>query len=284
MLTSLKLVSGDREMILLPRAGLKVQGLDVPQAAPREQVEARTDDDGEDDTTEYYGAASCSLELLAEQTPEAFRAELDAFLHPRTRPYLVAEDDEWAQARRLRLRVTQRTDPRTTQLPRTMRRIQVQWRVPDGVWEAAEPTTVPDIGADVPSTVGRTYPKTYPWAYTPTMSVGASLVTNLGLIPSHFVARLYGPCTAPRLVNETLGEEIAFTSDLALDAGEYVEIDTRDKTAYLLSMPGVSRLNQIDFAVTSWWRIEPGEQQIRYAPASASAGAAAQIEYRPAWL
>lgn len=282
MLTSLKLVSGDREMILLPRAGLKVQGLDVPQAAPREQVEPRVDDDGECDTTSFFGATSCSLELLAEQTPELFRSELDAFLHPRTRPYLVATDDEWAQARRLRLRISQRTDPRTTQLPRTMRRIQVQWRVPDGVWEAAEETTVPDIGADVPATTGMSFPMSFPVSFAPTMSVGTQIVTNVGAVPSHFTARLYGPCTGPALYNQTTGEVIAFTSALVLGAGEYVEIDTRDRTAYL-NGGTVSRLNQIDFTATSWWRLEPGDNELRYAPTSASAGAAAVITYRPAW-
>lgn len=85
-------------------------------------------------------------------------------------------------------------------------------------------------------------------------------------------------------MNETTGEEITFTSALVLAAGEYVEINTRDRSAYLLSMSSVSRLTYIDFTVTSWWRLEPGAQQVRYAPAVSAAGSVAVITYRAAWL
>jgi hypothetical protein len=68
-----------------------------------------------------------------------------------------------------------------------------------------------------------------------------------------------------------------------LGAGEYVEIDTRARTADLMSLSN-SRLNLLDFAVTSWWRIEPGDNQIRYNPTISDAGSAAVITYRPAWL
>lgn len=282
MLTSLKLVDGSHELVLMPRDGLKVQGLDVPLAEVREVTEPRTDDDGEHDTTALFGATSCTLELFVEKDPEQFRAELDQFLHPRSRPYLVAADDEWAQERRLQLRVAQRTAPRTVELPYTMRRIQVQWRVPNGVWEAATESQVV-ISADVPATTGRSYPKEYPWSYAATMSVGASMVTGDGLLPVHFVARLYGPCEGPRLVNETTGAAIVFTSDLVLSAGEYVEISTRDRTACLLSVSQQSRLNYIDWESTTWWQITPGDQLVRYAPVTASAGAAAEITYRPIW-
>jgi hypothetical protein len=50
------------------------------------------------------------------------------------------------------------------------------------------------------------------------------------------------------------------------------------------SASAVDRLGSLDFTLTSWWRIEPGSQQVRYAPGTVSAGAAAVIEYRPSWL
>lgn len=285
MLTSVKLVDGDREMVLMPRQdqGVYVQGLDVPSPEVRAVTENRTDDDGEVDETELFGSRACSLELLVTEQPRLVEDELSRFLHPRSRPYLVVKDDEWAQARRLRLRVAQWSAPLTVELPRSARRIQAQWQAPDGVWEAADLVTE-TISADMPGTAGRTYPRAYPYAYPATLAAGASVIVNDGGTPSHYTARLYGPCVGPRLTNETTGETIAFTADLVLGAGEYVEISTRDRTAYLNGNSALSRLNVIDFDVTSWWRVEPGEQQVRYAPAVVFAGAAAVIDYRPAWL
>jgi hypothetical protein len=131
---------------------------------------------------------------------------------------------------------------------------------------------------------GFSLPVSLPFAMTATASTGATVISNLGAVPSHFTARLYGPAAGPRLTNETTGEEIAFTSGLVLGPGEYVEVDTRDRTAVLLSIADASRLSFVDFATTSWWRIEPGDNQLRYAAESLEPGAAAVITYRPAWL
>lgn len=283
-LTSVKLVDGSREMILLPRMtdGVRLTGIDVPFPSVREVVEDRTDDDGTDDDTELFGARAASVDLLVSKNPRAVEDELSRFMHPRIRPYLVVDDDEWSGARRLRLRCEQYSALLTVELPQHMRRIQAQWKAPDGVWEAAEEITE-TVNADVESTDGRTYPKSYAWSYPATLATGAALVTNVGSIPSHFVVRLYGPCTGPRLINETTGEQIRFKTALSLSAGQYVEVSTRDRSANLLSTDN-SRLNLVDFETTSWWRLEPGENKIRYAPASSSGGAAAQIIYRPSWL
>jgi hypothetical protein len=286
MLTSVKLVDGAREMILLPRTagGVFLQSLDAPMPAVRESAEDRTDDDGTRDTTTLFGARACSIELLVTESPRAIEDELSRFLHPRSRPFVVVEDDGWPQARRLGLRVDQFSAPLTLDTARwDGRRISVGWKVPSGVWEGEEAVTE-TISADIATTDGRTYPKSYPWSYPTTLASGATIVGNLGSIPSHFSVKLYGPCTGPRLINGATGEEITFTSALSLSAGEYVEVDTRERTALALSTAGASRLGYLDFAATSWWRIEPGDNPIRYVPATAEAGAAAVITYRPAWL
>lgn len=285
-LTSVKLVDGSREMILLPRMteGVRLTGLSAPYPDLREVVEDRTDDDGTRDTTALFGARAVSIELLVTKNPRIIEDELSRFMHPRVRPYLVVEDDGWSQARRLRLRAAGMDAALDVDLPQRMRRIQAQWRAPDGVWEAAE-ATEETVTADVDAGgVGISLPVELPFAFEETTETGASVVTNPGAAPSHFVARLYGPCTAPSLVNETTGEQITFTSGLVLSAGEYVEIDTRERTATHLSNTGLSRLAFVDFAATSWWRLEPGENKIRYAPRPVSPGAAAVITYRPTWL
>lgn len=286
MLTSVKLQDGAREMVLLPRQddGIFVQGLSAPMPEVREVAENRTDDDGVRDSTLLFGSRAVSVELLVTQNVRAVEDELGRYLHPRSRPFLVVDDDGWSAPRRLGLRVSQFDKPLELGLAQVdARKISVGWVAPDGIWEAAESVEETVLG-DLASATGRTYPRTHPWAYEATLSAGASQVTNLGSVPSHFVARLYGPCTAPALLNETTGETLAFTSGLVLGAGQYVEVDTRDRTAYLLSSLSASRLTFIDFTRTSWWRIEPGQQQIRYAPGQTSAGAQAVITYRPSWL
>ncbi|WP_242890285.1 phage distal tail protein [Actinomadura litoris] len=285
MLTSVRLVDGAREMNLLPRQdqGVYLQGLDAPMPSVREVAEDRTDDDGSRDTTSLFGARACSIELLVTSGARAVEDELSRFLHPRSRPYLVVEDDEWSQPRRLGLRVDQFSAPLGVDLPRRARKIQAQWKCPDGVWEAADLASS-TVGADVVEQVGFSLPFSLPFSLVTTVSTGAATIGNVGAVPSHLVARLYGPCSGPSLRNETTGEEITFLPTLALAVGEYVEIDTREQTAYLLSMSTASRLNYIDFAQTSWWRLEPGDNEIRYAPSGVTGAAAAVIEYRPAWL
>lgn len=286
MLTSVKLVDGSREMILLPRqsAGVFLQAIEAPMPEVREVAENRTDDDGTRDTTELHGARACSIEVLVTQSPRAVEDELSRFMHPRLRPYLVVEDDGWSQARRLMLRADTFDAPLGLDLARIDgRKISVGWKVPTGIWETAasvEVTVTADVQGD---TVGFSLPFTLPLSLEATAATGATILGNVGSVPSHFVARLYGPCTAPRLVNETTGETIAFTSSLSLSPGQYVEIDTRERTADLMSMNN-SRLTMLDFEDTSWWRIEPGDNQIRYNPEISSPGAAAVITYRPAWL
>lgn len=282
-ITSVTLVDAPREMVLMPRDGLKLQGLNAPFPAAREVVEQRTDDDGERDTTELFGATSCSIELLATQTGASFKDELGRFLHPRSRPYLVVSDDEWAQERRLLLRSDQFAAPLTVDLPPAMRRMQAQWKVPDGVWEAVDLVSE-TVNADAAASGGAAYPRTYPYSYAATTSAGASTLSNQGGTPAHIVARLYGPCTGPSLINETLGEEITFTDGLVLGSGEYVEVNTQDRSAYLNSSTSLSRLNYLDFEVSAWWLLDPGDQQVRYAPSLVSGAAAAVITYRPAWI
>lgn len=283
--TSASIVDGDREMILYPRIddGLVLLGIDAPGPVIRAVTTPRTDDDGEDDTTALYGSTSCAVRLLATATPAAWRDELGSYMHPASRPYLVVADDEWAQVRRLRLRSSDWSDPRVAEQAPTQRNILAQWRAPDGAWEGDDEATVP-LSSDVASSVGFSFPITFPLALDATSSGGSLQTVNVGNAPAHIIARLYGPCSAPQLINDSTGETISFTTDLVLTAGQYVEISTRDKTAYLLSDTSSSRLSMINFAANTWWQMRPGLQSLRYTGTDSSTGSQAVIYYRPVWL
>lgn len=284
-LTSVKLVNGSQELILWPRTddGIYLASIDAPSPEVREVVDPRTDDDGTWDNTSLYGARACTVELLVASAARPFEDQVARYLHPSLRPYLVVADDGWAQTRRLMLRTDQWSAPLTTDLAPDQRKIQLQWKAPDGIWEAVD-TVEETVLGDLFTDTGRTYPKTYSWSYPSTDVVGALIITNAGAAPVHFTAKLYGPCSGPQLINETTGERLGFLSGLALAAGEYVEIDTRAQTAYLLGNSSADRLNFLDFMDSSWWRLQPGDQQVRYAPLAGSSGTAAVITYRPAWL
>lgn len=290
LITGVRLVDGLREMLIHPRDGIAPHSLDAGSPQVREVSEDRTDDDGTRDSTVLFGPRAVSLEVQVYEDPARITDildELKSFLHPRSRPYLYVTRDGWAQERRIRLRVDQFSEPYAGYISSLQQTVQAQWKAPDGIWESADLVTE-TINADIAATVGLDWPITFPISFEPTSASGAGVVENAGGVPAHFVARLYGPCTGPELTNETTGETIRFRggdTGLIIAAGDYVEINTRDRTAYLLSLTDASRLSYVDYTVTSWWRIEPGENLIRYHPSdSAGPGSAAVIEYRPAWL
>ncbi len=282
-ITGMRLVDGASEMVLYPRDNLIVLGLAPGSPSIRAVVESRADGDGEVDTTLRFGSRAVALELRAIDTPAAFLDELTFFTRPSARPYLYVDDDEWAQTRRLRLRVEQWSAPLDADQAPFIRDMQAQWRCPDGTWESEDETPV-IVGADAPASVGFSAPFSAPISLTATAATNSAQTANVGNTETYFTARMYGPCTAPRLVNDTTGEELTFSSALTLAAGEYVEVDTQNRTAYLNSSTSESRLGYVDFSVSTWWQVQPGLQDIRFAPTSPSAGSQAEITYRPRWL
>ena len=284
MLTEVKIVDGLRELLIAPRPGIALATVDKGHPAIREDVEDSPDADGTDDYTERFGAAAVTLTLRLYQagTTRALIDSLGMYCHPARRPWLVVSDDEWSTPRRVKLRADQLSKPiEAGKGP--VREVQAAWKAPHGVWETRDPVAL-TVPVDIPSSVGRTYPRTHPWHYEPTAASGAQTTVNPGNTESHFTAKLYGPITAPSLVNTLTGQAITFSNALVLGAGEYVQIDTRVRTAFLLGDPFVGRLGHVDYPNTNWWQMQPGVQDLRYTGSDPSPGAVAEITYHPAWL
>lgn len=284
---TVRLVDAEREFLLhraeWPREDVILTSLDAPSPGVRAAVVDRTDADGTDDSTAHHGARAVSVEVALLDEPMRLVDELNAFLHPRSRPYLVVDDEAWESPRRLRLRVDQFSSP----LPRESHlfvKHQMQWQAPDGVWEADSAVEV-GVNAVGGTTKGVSFPTGFPWVFEATAGVGQVLHTNPGTTWSDQVVRLYGPCVGPRWSNDATGETIAFTEELVLPLGEYVEVNTRDRTAYYLSDPNADRLGMMNFDLSTWWRVPPGESKLRYHPVSSvDAGCVAVVSYRPTWL
>lgn len=275
---------------IMPADGVAAQVLDV--AAPARAVEEdRAGAHGSYDTTRFLTAAAVSLSLLlfngTTQTPEKFLDQLGPLLTPALRPYLIVNNDQWDQPRQLTVRYDSVSKPLSdvTNWP-----VQVSWKAPAGVWEGAV-LTAAAIQSFIASTTGLEFgPSTglvvtsAGYVFPATSAPSPSQVTSEGNAASQWQAYLYGPCTGPRLANDSAGLTLEFTTDLTLNAGDYVLLDSSSQSAYLNSDPHSSVLQFLNFSTSDWWLIQPGLNIIRYYPSSADAGSEAQLSFRPAWL
>jgi hypothetical protein len=279
---------------ILPADGVAAQILDV--AAPARAVtEDRVAAHGSYDTTRYLAAAAVSLSLLlypgAVQAPEDFLDAVGPLLSPALRPALVVSNDQWAQARQLTVRYDSVAKPLSdaTNWP-----VQISWQAPAGVWEAAtltvaslQPLTPPLTGLEFDPTTGLVVTSAG-YVFPASTAPSPTQVTSAGNAPSQWQALLYGPCTGPRLANDTTGLTVAFTPDMPpLNLGDYILLDSATQSAQLNSdpSPGASMLQYLDFSVSNfgWWQIQPGLNIVRYQPASADAGSQAQLSFRASW-
>ena len=287
VITRLWLVDGDDEFVFQDNAVTNYDvvwtKLTVPSPAVRAVATDRTGADGSIDRTQFHGSRSVSLDVSLFDAPAEKVDRLNTFMLPRKRPYLYIRDTDWWGDRRLRLRADQWSNVIDT-WGSWRRDVQLQWVAPDGVYEAADSVGF-TVNAAADASPGRTYALTPPREYPPGSYRGRVDITNPGNTYSNFVARLYGPCVGPRLTNDATGDVIQFTSSLIIPAGEYVEVDTLNRTAFYMSDPSLTRLSMIDFQFTTWWRLLPGVNQVRYNPVSGvDVGCAALVDYRPSWV
>jgi hypothetical protein len=278
-LTALRLEDGSR-VLDLRSEGYQVGRLEVGFPTVRPVTQQRPDGDGEIDTTTRHGAAAVSMDVVlvpGASSLTALRDALRSFCHPASRPYLVVEQD--GQQRRIRLRADVQTAPLTDPLHQ---QVQAAWRAPDGVMEslAEHIGTSPAIAA---GTGGRSYPRTYPVGYAGSSAAGSVTVMNEGTVDVRPLLKLYGPASDPRVENQSTGEQMLFTG-LDIAAGDWLEIDCRDKTIRLNGLPGQSRYARLDFAASDFLRLIPGANTFRYYPVSFGDGARLEARFRPAWI
>jgi hypothetical protein len=106
---------------------------------------------------------------------------------------------------------------------------------------------------------------------------GQLTVYNLGRVSVAPVVEFYGPCPAPRLTNATTGEWFGLTR--ALVAGETAVVDFGARmimvggaSQYALKEPG-----------STFFRLRPGSNDLRFTAAAYNAAAYVIVKHRPAW-
>jgi hypothetical protein len=128
-------------------------------------------------------------------------------------------------------------------------------------------------------TGGLTIPLTVPFSITGSVTVGQATLTNAGTTATGLLLRIDGPVQEPSVSLLPSGgstQTLRYLDDLA--AGEYLEIDTRARTAY--TNGGVSRRGRV---VGDWFLLEPGSSEIAFNAAAYNASALLTVTWRDAF-
>lgn len=280
-----RLEDPDLGVLDLAASGALVTEFNVGFPAARAAVTDRVNTHGTDDYTAFYGARVVSMTIGVAHDGATFSRplleRLRAFTSPSRRPMLFFNDDairDGEPDRMLRLRGDQYGAPLTNPF---QTQVQVQWVAPEGIIESAAEQSV-TVAAVPEAEAGRSYPRTYPITYPEISAVGSVGVVNEGTEPAAPLLRLWGPCTDPMLVNLTTGEQLTLTG-VALTAEQYAEVDVREATVRLQGRPDQNLYTALSLSSALWW-LQPGENRIRYSPATYGPTARATISWRHAWL
>lgn len=267
--------------------GVYGQTLDLGDAATRAVVSDAPDADGTDDTTEFVGARSVTLDVtvvphLTGPSLWTLRQAIRAFTAPKLRPVMLVQQSADAPMQRIVLRRNQFSDTIGGGPAADTAKIVVQWIAPTGILESEQiyEQAVPASGG---AGFGASFDLVFPIDWGPSAPIGSAAVVNAGDADARPLLRIYGPCDNPAIHNLTQGKQIAFVG-LTIPAGEYLEIDTRLHTVFYQGVATDSRYEYVDFPTSAWWTLSPGDNEILFAPAAYSEPSLCLFIYRDASL
>lgn len=264
--------------------GFIVRSLDLGDAETRVVADDAPDADGTIDTSKFIGARTITLAvaLIARSgtTKEAMRRQLRAFTAPNLTVYLYVTIDGLAEER-----IAMRRSLFTNVIQRAgLADCIVQWVAPLGVIESSDLHSQFVFASDVTPPGGRTYALTFNRVYPAASPTGVAHIINAGNAAAYPLLRLYGPCTEPIIENLTQGKLLQF-SGLTINAGEFLEINTRTKTIYLNGDPTAPAYNKLLYPNSSWWSLSPGDNSIKYRPLTFTAAVTtAEVAWRDTYL
>ena len=106
-------------------------------------------------------------------------------------------------------------------------------------------------------------------------------VANQGRADSFPTSVAYGPCTDPKLINFTTGEQINFVG-LTVGAGQYLTVDHLRKVVLLND--ALNRYAFVDYISTDWWGLRPGFNDVTWQATGTDANTRYLLMWRDAWL
>jgi len=258
------LVLGSTSLLLEdPTKGYFCTSLDLGFPAVREVVQNRPDQDGVDDRTRYFGSRVVSADIVALAGAGAriddVADNFAPFMSPAARPVLhYVLDRPGAPERTLTLRASAYAWPIAGPYQRD---ITLQWVAADPIArDGVTRTATAWAGSSTPP--GRQYNLTFNRIYPPGSAAPTSgVIAPTGDVAVKPVYRIYGPITKPNVQvrafdgTNTVTTNMTFLATFTIGSGQWVDIDSANKTATLSD--GTSVQAQIDWQATRFTAIGP---------------------------
>lgn len=111
-------------------------------------------------------------------------------------------------------------------------------------------------------------------------------IRNSGSMRTQPVATIFGPTTGTmntiEVHNHTTGEFFVFAPTYSLGVGQYIVIDFANKTVTRES--GTNIYDQVQYASTTWWQVEPGDNNIEFHASGTTTNANMLLRWQDAWI
>jgi hypothetical protein len=111
-------------------------------------------------------------------------------------------------------------------------------------------------------------------------------VSNLGTMRTPPVVTIYGPTSGAmssiEFHNHSTGQYIVLAPSYTLLPGQYLVLDFRTKT--ITRETGADAYDKIEFASTTWFQIEPGDNELELHGSGTTTGASAVVRWQDAWV
>lgn len=144
--------------------------------------------------------------------------------------------------------------------------------------------TLHDTGAvPLPTQIGGlTVPLTVPFVVAGTVVGGSAAVLNDGTTDTSVLFRIDGPVTDPRITLQRPDGTIqTLTFSLTVPTGQWVEVDSAARTAFVLGLPEASVRGQVTWDMDPY-PLQPGTTTLRFSANDFQAGTVTAT-WRDAW-
>lgn len=247
---------------------------------------------GQIDDTVWFGGRNVTLNLTVKDgtlsgwgslSRHQWIDQLRAFCRPTKRPWLYVRCEGWPQERRLQLRANSLSctvdDKGKVIIPVTL-----TYRVPSGTMQAVTDTTgtIYPVGASAGISFPIAWPNTPGIGFAPGSAPNSAILTNDGTETAYPLFRIYGQGYNPAIIKRSTGDMVALNT--TVPAGHYVDINMADRTVYLDSDPGLSQYGTLDLARSTWWGLDPGDNDISFVVGFIDNSCQLYYQYPSEWI
>ena len=244
--------------------GFRVEEVDLGYPNVREDMDNRADQSGMADYTRLFADRAVTITGSIVPSPAGSRQKsmhaLSPFLDPSARPVLTYQIDGDMVARTMTLRASQVSAPFNNP---QVTAFQLGFKAGDPASYDARVQTVV-VTPSGPGNAGRVYPLTFNRTYPPLFPGSYARTNNNGDLRVWPLLRFYGPMTTPVVTwialetNGNITNTFQFLPGFLINAGTYVEVDCRRRTATLNGVPTASVYQNIYTLGLVWPSIPPG--------------------------